>query len=179
MDDIAHELKISKKTIYQYFNDKDQLVKKVASLIIEEKISDYKKVAECSSNAIEELVVIAKLIRKHFAEINPALMYDVRKYHPDAWALFAEHEKDVINATIVENIKRGQKEGFFRKELNPNIIAKIRFEQIHLTFNEQVFPNEEFDLTEVHVQLFDFFVHGILTPNGLEQYKKYENQTNE
>ena len=179
MDDIAHELKISKKTIYQYFDDKNQLVKEVTGAIISEKLAMHQEATDCSSNAIEELVAIAKLIRKHFSEMNPALMYDVRKYHPDAWELFAKHEREVMFNSIVDNLLRGQEEGFFRKEIDARILAKIRFEQIHISFDEQVFPKEEFDLTEVHMQLFDFFVHGILTPYGLEQFKKYENQTNE
>lgn len=179
MDDIAKELSISKKTIYQYFEDKNDLVKEVASQIISEKLGAYKEAADTASNAIEELVATAKLIRKHFKEMNPALMYDVKKFHPEAWSLFAQHEKEVIYNAVVANLERGQKEGFFRKEINVSVMAKIRFEQIHLTFDESVFPKEEFNMTEVHIQLFDFFIHGVLTQQGLEQFKNYENQINE
>jgi len=174
MDDIAQHLGISKKTIYQYFEDKNHLVKEVASLIIAEKLGAYHEVAGCASNAIEELVEIAKLIRKHFSEMNPALMFDVRKYHPEAWQLFVHHEKEVVYNAIVENITRGQEEGVIRKEIDARVLAKLRFEQIHMSFDEQIFPKEEFDLQDVHLQMFDFFVHGVLTANGLEQYKKYE-----
>jgi AcrR family transcriptional regulator len=179
MDDIAQHLGISKKTIYQYFDDKNHLVMEVASLIIAEKLGAYQEVASSASNAIEELGQIAKLIRKHFSEMNPALMFDVRKYHPDAWQLFVHHEKEVVYNAIVDNITRGQKEGFFRKAIDSRVIAKLRFEQIHMSFDDEVFPKEEFDLQEVHLQLFDFFVHGVLTPHGLEQYKKYEFETHE
>jgi len=179
MDDIAKALSISKKTIYQYFNDKNELVKEVAGQIISEKLGAYKEVADSASNAIEELAVTAKLIRQHFMEMNPALMYDVKKFHPEAWALFAQHEKEVIYNAVVDNLNRGQQEGFFRKEINVAIMAKIRFEQIHLTFDDCIFPKEEFNMTEVHVQLFNFFIHGVLTPNGLKEFNNYENQINE
>ena len=179
MDDIAKALSISKKTIYQYFNDKNELVKEVAGHIISDKLGAYKKVADSASSAIEELAVTAKLIRQHFIEMNPALMYDVKKFHPEAWCLFAQHEKEVIYNAVVANLKRGQKEGFFRKEIDVSIMAKIRFEQIHLTFDESVFPKEEYNMTEVHVQLFDFFIHGVLTPQGLTEFKNFENQINE
>ena len=179
MDDIAHELKISKKTIYQYFEDKNQLVQEVAGWIISDKLGSYRDATECASNAIEELVDIAKLIREHFSEMNPAFMYDVKKYYPQAWELFENHERDVIYNSIIDNIKRGQKEGFFRTDLNAPLIAKIRFEQIHLTFDETVFPKDEYNLQAVHLELFDFFVHGVLTAHGLEQYKNYTKHKNE
>jgi hypothetical protein len=106
-------------------------------------------------------------------------MFDVQKYHPEAWQLFVHHEKEVVYNTIVENITRGQQEGFFRTEIDPQVIAKLRFEQIHISFDDKVFPKEEFNLQEVHLQLFDFFVHGVLTAHGLEQYKEYEFEAHE
>ena len=179
MDDIAQHLGISKKTIYQYFDDKNDLVKEVSSFIISDKLSAYHEASQCASNSIEELVLIAKLIRKHFNEMNPALMFDVKKYHPDAWQLFVHHEKEVVYNAIVDNITRGQQEGFFREEVDPRVLAKLRFEQIHMSFDEEIFPKDDFNLQDVHLQLFDFFVHGVLTPHGLEQYKKYEFETHE
>lgn len=179
MDDIAQQLGISKKTIYQYFDDKNDLVKQVAAYIIADKLGAYKAVTDGASNAIEELGEIAKLIRKHFSEMNPALMFDVRKYHPEAWQLFVQHEKQVVYNAIVDNILRGQREGFFREEIDPRVLGKLRFEQIHMSFDEQIFPKDEFNLQEVHLQLFDFFVHGVLTPDGLVQYNKYEFETHE
>lgn len=179
MDDVAQQLGISKKTIYQYFEDKNNLVKEVAAFIIAEKLGAYQDASVCASNAIEELVSIAKLIRQHFSEMNPALMYDVKKYHPEAWQLFAQHEKEVVYNAVVDNITRGQQEGFFREDIDAAVIAKVRFEQIHMSFDDQLFPKEDFDLAEVHLQLFDFFVHGVLTPNGLEQFKQYEFENHE
>ena len=86
MDDIAHHKGISKKTLYQYFEDKNDLVKQVTTMLLEERMKEYLEATDCSSNAIEELFSIAKLMRKHFRELNPALMYDLQKYHPEGWA---------------------------------------------------------------------------------------------
>lgn len=179
MDDLAHQLSVSKKTIYQHFEDKNALVKEVASFIINEKLQAFTDVAGCTSNAIEELGITAKLIREHFSKLNPAFMFDLRKYFPDAWALFAQHEKDVVYHAVVDNLERGKKEGFFRPEINVSILAKIRFHQIHMSFDEQIFPSEDYDLAEVHLQMFDFFVHGILTEHGLKEFKKYDFEKDE
>ena len=176
MDDIAQHLGISKKTIYQFYEDKNDLVITITVNIVGAKLQEYKQVSDTATNAIEDLYITAKLIRKHFTELNPAFMYDLKKYHPEAWDLFAKHEKEVVQSAVVKNLERAKKEGYFRSEINTSVIAKIRFEQIQLTFDEQLFPKEEFDLSEVQVQLFDFFVHGLLTPNGLELFKNYQNQ---
>jgi AcrR family transcriptional regulator len=179
MDDIAHHLTISKKTIYQSFNDKNDLVAQIVTMIVAAKLSEYSQAASCASNALEELHITAGLIRKHFKELNPAFMYDLKKYHPSAWEIFAQHEKEVIYKAVVESLERGKKEGFVRPEINVQVIAKIRFEQIHSSFDESVFPKDEFHFPEVQMQLFDFFVHGVLTEEGLKQYKNYQFENNE
>lgn len=179
MDDLAHHQGISKKTLYQYFDDKNDLVNQVTTLLLEERMAQYTAAIKDSSNAIDELFSISKLIRKHFSELNPALMYDLQKYHPEAWGLFLKHENEVVYHLVVENLERGVTERYFRPDISVNVLAKIRVEQIHLSFDERVFPKDEFDFTEVQMQLFDHFVHGVLTERGLELYKNYQKQNDE
>ena len=179
MDDLAHHQGISKKTLYQYFDDKNDLVNQVTTLLLEERMVQYATAINGSANAIDELFSISKLMRKHFTELNPALMYDLQKYHPEAWELFLKHENDVVYHLVVENLERGVGERFFRPDISVNILAKIRVEQIHLSFDERLFPKEEFDFTEVQMQLFDHFVHGVLTEKGLKLYKNYQKQNDE
>jgi len=179
MDDIARNQGISKKTIYQYFTDKNDLVKQVTTMILDERMKEYEGNTLRANNAIDELYSISKLMRKHFGELNPSLMYDVQKYHPQAWDLFLKHENEVVYHSVIDNLKRGIKEGYFRKDININILAKMRVEQIHLSFDERLFPKDEFNFTEVQIQLFDHFVHGVLTKSGLELYKNYQKQNDE
>lgn len=179
MDDIAHNLAISKKTLYQYFEDKNDLVKHVTIMLLEERMKDYEEATKRSTNAIDELFLISKLMRKHFRELNPALMYDLQKYHPDGWALFLKHENDVVYHSVVDNLERGVAECNFREDIDVNVLAKMRVEQIHLSFDERLYPKEDFNFTEVQIQLFDHFVHGVLTETGLELYKNYQKQNDE
>jgi AcrR family transcriptional regulator len=179
MDDIAHHQGISKKTIYQYFEDKNDLVNQVSTMLLEARMTEYSANSDRASNAIEELYTMSKLLRKHFSEINPSLMYDVQKYHPRAWELFLKHENDVVYHSVMDNLERGIKEGYFRAEINARVLARIRVEQIHISFDERLFPKDQFDFTDVQVQLFDHYVHGLLTESGLELYKNYQKQNNE
>jgi AcrR family transcriptional regulator len=179
MDDIAHHKAISKKTLYQYFDDKNDLVKQVTTMLLEERMKEYLEATDRSSNAIEELFSTAKLMRKHFRELNPALMYDLQKYHPEGWALFLKHENDVVYHSVIDNLERGVAECYFRDDIDVNVLAKMRVEQIHLSFDERLYPKDDFDFTDVQIQLFDHFVHGVLTESGLELYKNYQKQNDE
>jgi AcrR family transcriptional regulator len=179
MDDISHQTGISKKTLYQHFKDKNDLVNQVTAMLLEEKRQEYDAVTESATNAIDELYKISKLIRKHFGELNPALMYDLQKYHPEAWDLFLKYEVDVVYHTVIDNLKRGVHEGYFRSEINVNILSKMRVEQIHLTFDERLYPKDEFDFTDVQMQLFDHYVHGLLTDSGLKLYVDYQQKNDE
>lgn len=179
MDDIAHNQGISKKTIYQYFDDKNDLVNQVATMLLEERMKEYQHNSDIACNAIEELFTMSRLLRKHFSEINPALLYDVQKYHPQAWELFLKHENDVVYHSVRDNLERGIEEGYFRPEINAKVLARFRVKQIQISFDERLYPKDQFDFTDVQVQLFDHYVHGLLTEPGLELYKNYQKQNNE
>ena len=176
MDDIAHEVTISKKTIYQHFVDKDDLVKQVTLLVLKDRQIEFDKIGEDAANAIEELSIMSKCIRKEFTELNPSLMYDVQKYHPEAWGLFLKHEKEVIEKSVIRNLEQGITQGYYRPEIDVNVLGRLRVRQIHMSFDERLFPKKEFDFTEVQMQMFSHFVHGLLTEEGLALYKQYQSE---
>jgi len=179
MDDIARHLGISKKTLYQQFKDKNDLVEKVTVSVISDRQCEYDEVTQAAGNAIEELYLMSKCLREHFAELNPALIFDLKKFHSSAWDKFLEYEHITVFESLKENLKKGKEEGFFRKEIDINILARLRVEQIHMSFDPHVFPKDEFDFTQVQMQMFDHYVYGLLTESGLELYKNYQRQNDE
>ncbi len=176
MDDIARHLGISKKTLYQHFKDKNELVKKVTESVIEETKSEYEAVTNQANNAIEELYLMSKCLRTHIENLNPSLVFDLKKFHAEAWDLFMDFEHITVYESIKDNLKRGKEEGFFRKEINSNVLAKLRVEQVHMSFDPHAFPKDEFDFTEVHMQMFEHYVYGLLTTKGFELFEKYKRE---
>lgn len=176
MDDIARHLGISKKTLYQHFKDKNELVEKITKSVIVERQSEYEEVTKNATNAIEELFLMSKCLRAHIADLNPSLVFDLKKFHPNAWDLFMDYEHITVYESIIDNLKRGKSEGFFRKEISINVLAKLRVEQVHMSFDPHTFPKNEFDFTEVHMQMFDHYVYGLLTAKGLTLYEKYKQE---
>ena len=171
MDEIARELSISKKTIYQYFKDKDDIVYQVTVRNIKLDKEEFEEVFQSSKDAIDELLKISQCIRVKLKEINPSLLFDINKYHPRSWELWIEYKNHFMKNHIFRSIERGMKEGFFRKDLNAEVLAKLRIEQVEMSFDERVFPRTEFNFLEVQMALFDHFVHGLLTVKGQEIYE--------
>ncbi|REE02192.1 TetR/AcrR family transcriptional regulator [Marinoscillum furvescens] len=174
MDDVARGLSMSKKTLYQHFSNKNELVSEAVRKHLNEERSEIEEIVQKSANSIEELFLLAKCLRKHVFKINPSLLFDLQKYHAEGWSVFQEFKKDFIVGQIKSNLERGIAEGYYRSKLNPNILAVLRMELVELAFNDQIFPRSEFDFLEVQMQLFDHFVHGILTESGRKKYTAYQ-----
>ena len=179
MDDIARHLSISKKTIYQYFADKEDIVILAAREHMERTRSTFDLIHRNAASAIDELVKISRQLRIEMEGINPALLFDLQKYHPKAWNLWLEHKAIDIRTLVISNLKQGIAEGDFRPEINPTVMATLRLEQVQIAFDDRIFPHEQFTLAEVQVQIFEHFVYGLLTEKGRKLFEKYRQELKE
>lgn len=176
MDELARELSMSKRTLYEIFGDKNTLVKSTVELYIEQEKKDLQYIIENSADAINEVALISLHLKKVFMSLNPAVMFDLKKYHRDAHDLHEEFKEDCILNCISDNIERGKKEGYYRKDLRTDILTKMRLAQIETGFDPDVFPQSEFTLYDVHLQLFKHFILGMVTPEGYELFEKYNKE---
>jgi AcrR family transcriptional regulator len=174
MDDIARHLSVSKKTLYQHFVDKEDLVTQASEAHIEHSKKQYEDITVRAINAIDELAKISICMRKEMTNMNPALLFDLKKYHPNAWAAWLNHKNRFIRDSVIRNIKQGMAEGYYRSDINPEVIAAVRIEQIPIAFDERIFPRDRFSLPEVQLQIFDHFVLGLCTEKGKELYLNYK-----
>jgi len=172
MDEIAKELVVSKKTLYQYFKDKDEIVSVATNFMIEMDKNEFIGIKEESSNSIEELFLVSKCIREKIGEMNPSLLFDLQKFHPEAWGFYVNY-KEIMLDYIADSIRQGIAEGYFRTNLDPDTIARMRLEMVQMVFDDSIFPKNRFDFKEVQLQLFDFFVEGIITDKGRDLMYEY------
>lgn len=173
MDDVAREASMSKKTIYQYFDNKDTLVSEVALNHFEKETKEFEEIYGESQDAIHEILLVSQCLRKHVFRMNPSLLYDMQKYHGKAWDEYQKYKHSTIRGHIERNIERGKQEGYFRKELNARVLSILRVEGVQLVFNTKLFPRGDFDFPTVQLQILDHFVHGLLTTKGKEKYERY------
>lgn len=179
MDDIARHLSVSKKTLYQHFADKEDIVTLTCQGHLHRNAGEFENIHKTSRNAIEELVQLSVCLKRNVQDMNPSLLFDLQKYHPKAWRVWLDHKNKFIRESVVRNLKQGIAEGYFRPDIDPEVIASMRLEMVQLAFNEEIFPREKFRLADVHMQIFDHFVMGLLTDKGRKLYLKckQENKT--
>jgi TetR/AcrR family transcriptional regulator, cholesterol catabolism regulator len=178
MDDIARQLSVSKKTIYQYFADKDEIVTQVAQQYLQEDRNQFEKMVTGARNALDELIRTSVFLKARVQQLNPALMFDLQKYHSKAWNEWVNYKLSHVRKEVIRNIKQGIAEGIFRADLNPEIIGTMRLEMVQMAFNTDLFPAGSYNLYEVHMQLFEQFVYGLLTEKGRKQYEKCKQEPN-
>lgn len=179
MDDIAQHLSISKKTIYKWFSNKDEMVYSAVSAYLTTIEKDCEGCVANAGNAIEELFNVMGTTRRIFSSIHPSIFHDLQKYHASSWKLWQDHKKQYILSKIRQNLKRGIAEGLFRKDLDVEVIAKLRFTQIELPFDERFFPRHEFDAAQVQLAVLEHFMLGIATLKGHKLINEYKQVTEE
>lgn len=172
MDDVARELGISKKTLYQYVTDKDDLVGKFVQNEIETR---QKEICECiriGYNAIEELFEISYLMSKIMKEQNPATEYDLKKYYPAHFQTIINSRRTGIYEYILLNLKKGKKEGLYREDLNEEIISKLYLSRVESIQLNDIYSVEEFTSNKIQNELFKYHIRGISTEKGIMVLEK-------
>lgn len=174
MDDIAKHLGISKKTIYQHFKDKEEIIIQSTSVVFDLENKMMEEIENGSENAVEELYKLTLCLRERIKNTSTTALYDMKKYYQKAWTKYKDFKHDVIYNSVIKNLKRGMEEGLFRSDINPEVLAQLRIEEIELSFNKDVFPEDKFSLVEVHEQLFEHFTYGILSEKGFTLFETYK-----
>jgi TetR/AcrR family transcriptional regulator, cholesterol catabolism regulator len=176
MDDIATALGMSKKTIYQYFADKDELVKAIIHEIINHNQQCCLRDKSVALNAVHEVFLAIDMMQEMFQNLNPTVLYDLEKFHPAAFAQFLTHKYDFLYRIITQNLQRGIAEDLYRPDIDTDILVKARLEIMMLAFNQQVYPKKKYRLIEVETQLTVHFLYGVATSKGYKLITKYQNE---
>lgn len=172
MDDVAADLGISKKTLYQHVESKDDLVIKV----LEHHISREKSLCLCMSaqaaNAIEEIFIIIDTNSQELAQMKTNIIHDLQKYHRNAWELIRKFQYDFVYKIIRENLIRGRKEGLFREDFDIDILAKLHLATAFNLFDPLLFPEGSTPKVILFNEYMMHYLHGIVSAKGLAYLKK-------
>ena len=174
MDDIATGLGISKKTIYQFYQDKDALVEDVIASIIAHNQFCCQKDREGSMNAIHEIFLAMDFMMEIFKSMNPSLVFDMQKYYPGAFMKFSEHKNNYLQGMIKANILRGIEEELYREDLQVDILSRFRVESMMLPFNPDFQSKVKFNLAVIEEELILHFLFGMVSLKGYKMAIKYQ-----
>jgi AcrR family transcriptional regulator len=166
MDDICRELGISKKTLYQLVKDKQDLIDRVIAYEMDlyRKTTDSMKLK--GLNAIEELIHVNHRIHTSHTIHSPTFYYDLKKYYPDIHAKMVEHKRKRMYELTRHNLEKGIREGLYREDLNPHMIARLYMARVEMMSNHELIEEEESESLEFIREIFVYHLHGILNEDG-------------
>lgn len=173
MDEIASQLGVSKKTIYQCFSDKKELVNEVMVNMLQYNRECCVESRTRSENAIHEIFIAMEFLGAMVSNMDPSILFDIERSYPASYQKFADFKYDFLFDKLVTNLEWGIKDGLYREDIQIEIIAKMRLEALDIPFNTHLFPKNRFSLANVHKELLLFYLYGVATPKGTKLINHY------
>ncbi len=177
MDDVAKELGISKKTVYQYVSDKDDLVKKTMLLHIQSMDVACMRVFKSEENAILQILKIAEMMISLHKEMNPSLLFDLRKFHPETYEMYTVHRESTIFKELIDNLRLGISQKLYRENINTSVTAGFYMTLIEASISSEINALANLSFAEKYNFLIDYHLNAICTEKGLEFIQNYKNKS--
>ena len=173
MDEIASQLGISKKTIYQFFADKDALVDNVIDIVICSNEQECRLHREASENPVHEILIATDMVQEMLTTMNPTIMFDLQKYHPAAFKKLADHKNEFLYTLIKDNLEEGIATQLYRPGINTEILSRFRLATVFMLFNPDLYPLGKKSIGAIIEEVTIHFIYGIATPKGQKLLQKY------
>lgn len=174
MDMLANQMGISKRTIYEVFRDKDELLQGVLKWMALRQRDLMTKVFGETENVIEAIFKMLDMMNDHFQNMSPAFQMDMKKYHNEMVKKLGENDELPYFRNNAEILKRGIKEGIFREDINVEITNKCLLEVEKMSNDKSVFPPDDFMNKDVIRTFYINFLRGISTQKGLDLINFYD-----
>ncbi|HYD22080.1 MAG TPA: TetR/AcrR family transcriptional regulator [Flavipsychrobacter sp.] len=174
MDDIARRAGISKKTLYQHFANKEEVVREAVIWYKNHLDTQCRAMMEDTENAIEAMVRIKTMMDHSYKQTNPMVIMELQRYYPEGYKVFRESLVTQDVEAVKKNLQQGIEEGLYRENLNVDLVARFHIESALLLMQPNLMVNEREDLKAVNHEITELFLYGIMTPKGEKLYHKYK-----
>jgi len=172
MDDIAKELGMSKKTIYQYVANKTELVEMVLDFMREKESNVCIDGDITKMNAIDVLLAVSRNVSRQMKDLNPINAYELQKYYPSIYREFILKKRDHVYTTLKKNFEQGIAEGIYRNDLDIDLVARLYIQKLVDVHDPEFLSSVNFGFEKVFQVMFDNHIRGIANAEGLAYYEK-------
>jgi len=179
MDDLAHEMGISKKTIYTHFSNKTKLVEECTKRLFCKISEGIDHICSLHKNPIEELYEIKKFALLHLKDEKASPQYQLQKYYPKIHNTIKRKQYEIMQECVVDNIKKGIEMGIYRENLNIDFVSRIYFSGVTSIKDHQLFPVTKFPIVRLMDDYLEYHLRGITTPKGRQILNKIINSNQE
>jgi AcrR family transcriptional regulator len=173
MDEIAKEMGMSKKTIYQFVENKSDLVKLTLQDYLEEERKQMDAILGKSANSVEQMIQMIQYFLQVVREFNASALHDMQKYYPEAWNMYNDYRFNFMLARINDNLKTGVKQGYYRKEMNADIISKVYVLGVEILLNQDLFPTKQYMFLNIYREFLNYHLRGIVSIKGLKYLEEH------
>lgn len=171
--EIAQKLNISKKTLYNQFPSKSDLIFKCVEFELNHSKCNIEDLTHSGLDAIEEMMYLAQRVVSMHKEFNDEFIYELEKFYPESWGLIKQYKNTYVRKVILENLEKGKKQGFYRKDLNERIVSSIYIGASNSLLDYDIFSRKD-RLADIFKEFFLYHIHAVATAEGgkrLEELK--------
>jgi AcrR family transcriptional regulator len=174
MDSLANQLGMSKRTIYEVFSDKDELLMGVLTKLAQKQKEQVKKVLDESENSIVAIFRMLEINREYFQDMSPVFQADLKKYYNDVLMTKSDASEMPDYRNHQQVIENGIKEKLFRKDINSDLANRCLYNLGRSIIDNDLYPYELFSRRDVIKNIFINYLRGISTSKGLDLINKLE-----
>jgi AcrR family transcriptional regulator len=171
MDDICREIGISKKTLYQYVENKADLVKATLANLMNDQSHKERWEAISQLNAIDQLLESSRLICDSMKRLPASATFELKKYYPAIFNEFFQLKKEKIFGAVAENIRKGIAEGFYRSDLDVETVARLYVQKLENIHNPEFLESVGLTPGAVFKVMYDTHIRGIANAEGIKYYE--------
>lgn len=173
MDDLANHLGMSKKTLYQTVENKDELIRQILEQHQHGEKCQLEELCRDSRNAVEEMLKIGQHVIQMLREVSPNTLYDLRKYHYNAFVLWESDHRNFVQELIRQNLLRGQREKLYREEMEVEMISKLYVEFTFALTDPHRFQDRGISTDQLFKNFIEYHLRAITTPAGLSIIQQF------
>lgn len=174
MDDISKSVGMSKKTLYQYYSNKEALVMNALEYQENRDAAAFASIQARSADAIDEMVQIAEYFLTILQDFGLSLIYDLQKYYPQAWKKVRDFHNMFLRQEIKANIERGIKEKYYRQDLDPGLVSWLYVASSWSIVDDGIISFKEFNPQHLIKQHVMYHLYGLLSAYGHDQLKDFK-----
>ena len=172
-EDLIRKLDIRKSTYHELFRSKADLVKRVTVFNIAQQKEEQRQLLSAAGSPVVEIMVLLRNGITQMQQTNPLLISDMQQHYPESWALTLDYLSNHSQHLNAEIINRGILQGYFRRDINLQLVTKIILEQFYMMINPLIFPPDRYSLPEVFRSIYLYYVRGICTEQGGKMAEEY------
>jgi AcrR family transcriptional regulator len=171
MDMISQELGISKKTLYKYFNNKEDVVEKVVCISMDQITIKAESFHKQGGNAIDILLKVSKMAIEMAFKYNSVNLFEFEKYYPRLFNHFMKKKEEALILLIIKNMEQGEEEGIYRKLQNKKILAEIHVGKIENVKKMRLKYGDAFTREDFFEVMFETHIRGIANAKGVAYFE--------